>query len=85
MPPTSVPTGERHGRLRPARQPFCVAAPAAHGRRMGQIVTAFAAGIRPVVSRFTVIRERGNFTGMSPMMSRVPVIREWDSFAGMSL
>ena len=65
MPPTSVPTGERHGRP--------------------QIVTAFAAGIRPVVSRFTVIRERGNFTGMSPMMSRVPVIREWDSFAGMSL
>ena len=52
---------------------------------MGQIVTAFAAGIRQVVSRFTVIRERGNCTGMSPMMSRVPVIREWDSFAGMSL
>ena len=43
---------------------------------MGQIVTAFAAGIRPVVSRFTVIRERGNFTGMSPMMSRFQAIRE---------
>ena len=43
---------------------------------MGQIVTAFAAGIRPVVSRFTVIREPGNFTGMSPMMSRFQAIRE---------
>lgn len=47
------------------RQAFCVAAPAARGRQ-GETVTAFAAGIRPIMSRVPVIREWDSFVGMSP-------------------
>ena len=48
-----------------------------------QTVTAFAAGMSPVMSCFTVICEQGNFAGICPMMSRASVIHERDSFAGI--